>query len=125
MRLQGTVLLVGKTATSLATGGVELLGATGQIYSTADTNVPSIVVNRQGTADVDGGVFTSFRHNNTQVGSIQSTTPAPPTSSTSRRRTTDSRTTWGPSSTASSGSVCSTRGESPAKTRRHPSNTTR
>ena len=71
MRLQGTVLLVGKTATSLATGGVELLGATGQIYSTADTNVPNIIVNRQGTADVDGGVFASFRHNNTQVGSIQ------------------------------------------------------
>jgi hypothetical protein len=69
-RIDGGIVLVGKTGSSLATHGVELLGATGQIYATADTNVPSIIVNRQGTADVDGGIFTSFRHNNTEVGKI-------------------------------------------------------
>lgn len=70
MSIVGANVLVGKTASSVATGGIELLGGTGEIITTVETNIPNLICNRTGTGDVDGGVFTSFRNVNVVKGSI-------------------------------------------------------
>lgn len=66
----GGRLLIGKDASGIAASGIELSGGDGQILGTVTTNVANVTLNRTGSADVDNGVFTSFRHNGTEVGKI-------------------------------------------------------
>jgi hypothetical protein len=70
MSIVGSSVFIGKAASSLAVGGVELLGGTGAVFSTVDTNTPNVILNRQGGGNVDGGIFASFRNANSVKGSI-------------------------------------------------------